>query len=60
MKATQESKSNAANNIKSSFEILSDYSTIVQQQESGKQVYNPNHDRIIDKYHNLENEWEED
>lgn len=60
MKAAQESKSNAVNNIKTSFELMQDYLTITQQQSNQSEVYNPNHDRIIDRYHNMENEWEED
>ena len=60
MKAAQESKSSAVTNIKNSFEMMQDYSTITQQQNAAGEVYQPNHDRIIDKYHNLENEWEED
>lgn len=60
MKAAQESKSNAVNNIKTSFELMQDYLTITQQQSNQSEVYKPDHDRIIDKYHNLENQWEED
>lgn len=60
VKAYQETKSSAKNGIHESVDMLQDYLNTIQQQNSQGEVYNPNHDRIIDKYHNLENEWEED
>ena len=60
IKATQETKSSAENSINDSVEMLQDYLTTIQEQSNQSEVYKPNHDRIIDKYHNLENEWEED
>ena len=60
IKATQESKSISQNIINDSVERVQDYLDIQNQAANSGEVYNPNHDRIIDKYHNLENEWEED
>ena len=60
IKAAQETKNLAENSINDSIEMVQDYLTATQEQNSQGEVYNPNHDRIIDKYHNLENEWEED
>ena len=60
VKAYQETKSNAKNNIHEDAAMLQDYLNIMHNQSSQTEVYHPNHDRIIDKYHNLENEWEED
>ena len=60
IKAYQETKNSAENSINDSVEMLQDYLNALQQQANQSEVYKPNHDRIIDKYHNLENEWEED
>jgi len=60
IKAYQETKGSALTNINGVVEWASDYTDTLNQQNSQGEVYNPNHDRIIDKYHNLENEWEED
>ena len=60
LKANQETKNMNQNAIKDAVDGVQDYLTATQQQSSQGEVYNPNHDRIIDKYHNLENQWEED
>ena len=60
IKALQETKTNAKNNIHDDALFLQDYLDVIQQQNSQGHVYTPNHDRIIDRYRMLEDSWEED
>lgn len=60
VKAYQETKSSALTNINDAVGRITDFKEALYQESNQSEKYNPNHDRIIDKYHNLENEWEED
>ena len=60
IKALQETKTNAKNNIHDDAVFLQDYLEVLHQQENQGHVYSPNHDRIIDRYRALEDSWEED
>lgn len=60
IKAYQETKTSAKNNIQDDALFLQDYLAAIHQQNNQGEVYNPNHDRIIDRYRAMEEEWEED
>ena len=60
IKAYQETKTSAKNNIHDDALFLQEYLDAIQHQSNQVHVYTPNHDRIIDKYRALEDSWEED